>query len=111
MQVKQQKNAQTRTRAQRLRQDIRAGPPQTDSHERENTQQSQLLQRKGMRVRGQALQHEYATVPGDAGPFPPSQRKFDLVGFLVYAPPAPMIRLFYAANIVYFYNRSLQKNS
>ncbi|HEX3641493.1 MAG TPA: hypothetical protein VHV10_09400, partial [Ktedonobacteraceae bacterium] len=81
--MKRQKNAQTRTRAQRLRQDIRAGPPQTDSHERENTQQSQPLQRKGTRVRGQALQREYATVPGSAWPFLPSQRKIDLVGFLV----------------------------
>ena len=37
-----------------------------------------------------------------AGPFPPSPKKNRLGRFLVYAPPAPMVGPFNAANIVYF---------
>jgi len=68
-QAKWRKNAQTRARAQHLRRDIQAGPPQTGSCERKNVQRSRPLQQKGGRVRGQARRHECAhcRVPSNGG--------------------------------------------
>jgi len=54
-----------------------------------------------MCVQGQALQHEYTTMPGSAGPFLPSPKKNQLRQFLVYMPPALMIGPFHAANIMF----------